>query len=185
MQTKKRHKPLIGLAGRARSGKDTAAQVLIDLYGYRKDSFARPIREFVAGLCGVSVAEMDPIKEAPHPRLCGVSPRYAMQTLGTEWGRHTLAKNIWLEQCRARILENDEAGVPTVITDVRFDNEADLIRSMGGTIIHVARPDALQVAAHVSEAGVTPFPMLDRTILNDSTLAQFERNVCTTYRRIR
>ncbi|SPA50597.1 hypothetical protein [Cupriavidus taiwanensis] len=184
MQTKKLRKPLIGLAGRARSGKDTAAQVLIDWHGYRKDSFARPIREFVAGLCGITVEEMDPIKESPHPRLCGVSPRYAMQTLGTEWGRHTLAKNIWLEQCRARIMDNAEEGVPTVITDVRFDNEADLIRAMGGTIIHVARPDALVVAAHVSEAGVTAQPF-DIRILNDGSLDAFQHAVIRVYQDIR
>jgi len=56
-----------------------------------------------------------------------------------------------------------------VVSDVRFDNEADWVRSIGGLVIHIIRGSAPDVAAHSSEQGVTMRPG-DGTIVNDGTL---------------
>ena len=101
---------------------------------------------------GVDISDLS--KNAPVPFLDGkVTPRIMMQTLGTEWGR-ALLPDLWL-----RVWQHELASDAHVVTvpDVRFDNEAELIREIGGTIVHVQRKptaDMLAVPAHASEAGI-------------------------------
>lgn len=162
--------PIIGVTGRARSGKDTIGSYLVEQYNYGQVSFAEPLRQFVCKLVGIDRRALDYVKEDPVPWL-GKSPRQMLQTLGTEWGRMLVNENIWV------LVAMDEAhrlkrhsGKSAVITDVRFDNEADAIRQRGGRIIHVARPDAMAVATHVSEAGVRE-AYGDIRVINDGSLA--------------
>lgn len=165
--------PMIGLAGRARVGKDTVAAILHEIANYRVASFAEPLRQFVCQITGIPRPELDDVKEQVIPWL-GKSPRQLLQTLGTEWGRAMVKDTIWIDVCMKQA-----EGQRVVITDVRFDNEADAIRARGGVIIHVVRPDALQVASHASEAGVTRFDM-DHVIINDGTMKDLRRKVDDT-----
>ena len=57
-----------------------------------------------------------------------------------------------------------------VVSDLRFENEATMIRGMGGTIIHLARPDAATVEHHVSEAGVEFLANGDLQLINNGTI---------------
>lgn len=57
-----------------------------------------------------------------------VSPRLALQTLGTEWGRR-LDVDIWPKAALARIAKSDHDR--WVITDLRFPNEAVVMAHMG------------------------------------------------------
>lgn len=148
---------LIGIAGPAQSGKSTLAgefRRLVKFRGrkYAEKPFAGPLKRMLASI-GVDVSDLS--KNVPVPFLDGsITPRIMMQTLGTEWGR-SLLPNLWLRVWQHEL--DDGANVVTV-PDVRFDNEAELIRSMGGTIVHVTRKptaDMLAVPAHASEAGIT------------------------------
>jgi hypothetical protein len=76
-----------------------------------------------------------------------------MQLLGTEYGREMVHPDIWLILARRKI-EAFMQYRSVVVSDVRFDNEAEMIRGMGGQIIHLVRPGISAVAAHVSESGV-------------------------------
>lgn len=107
-------------------------------------------------------------KEAVDDRY-GVSPRYMMQTLGTEWGRKLVNQDLWLLIAMDRISKALAAGENVYVSDVRFDNEAAMIREMGGTIIHIRRRDAQTVRPHMSE---TPLCVndTDYTIYNNGTL---------------
>ena len=125
---------LIGLAGKKQSGKSTLAMYMCDVLGFQEDSFGAPIRQFVAQLCGYSSGELEVYKEQVHPSL-GVTPRYMMQTLGTEWARNTIKDSIWID-CLANRVRNSKR---VIISDIRFENEATAIRKMGGTIIHIQR----------------------------------------------
>jgi hypothetical protein len=161
--------PLIGIAGAARSGKDTIGKYIVTEYGYVHLSFAEPLRQFVCEITAIPREDLDAEKEKVIDWI-GKSPRQMLQTLGTEWGRQMVNENLWVLSAMQRALalaENDNRY--SLFTDVRFENEADAIRQRGGIIIHVSRPDALQVAAHVSEAGV-PFERTDWRIVNDGTL---------------
>ncbi len=165
--------PLIGIAGRARSGKDTVANFIIAAIGGYQYSFADPIRAMIAAL-GVDMS--DPYwqarKEEPIPAL-GVSPRRMMQTLGTEWGRQLINPDLWLIMAHQRLLLN---GPGMVIADVRFDNEAAWVRKHGGRIIHVIRPDTKAVEPHVSEGGVE-MQDSDVMLLNNGTLEELQLSV--------
>lgn len=147
---------LIGIAGPAQSGKSTLAgefRRLVEFRGqkYCEHPFAGPLKRMLASI-GVDVS--DPSKNVPVPFLDGkVTPRVMMQTLGTEWGR-ALLPDLWLRVWRHWL---DESAHVVVVPDVRFDNEAELIREIGGTIVHVRRKptaDMLAVPAHASEAGI-------------------------------
>lgn len=148
---------IIGITGRARTGKDTLAGFLVENHGFAKITLAGPIRRFVGELTGLTEAELTdgPLKEAPLAWLGGVSPRRMMQTLGTEWGRNTIADELWLLVAQRQIEQakrDGKAGV--VISDVRFDNEAQFVKALGGRIVRLQRYGAAAVASHVSEAGV-------------------------------
>lgn len=165
--------PLIGIAGRARSGKDTVANFIVAAIGGYRYSFADPIRAMLAPL-GVDMS--DPYwqarKEEPIPAL-GVSPRRMMQTLGTEWGRQLINPDLWLIMAHQRLLQS---GPGMVISDVRFDNEAAWIRKHGGRIIHVIRPDTKTVEAHASEDGIE-MQDTDARLFNSGTLEELQLSV--------
>jgi len=165
--------PLIGIAGRARSGKDTVANFIIAAIGGYRYSFADPIRAMLAPL-GVDMN--DPYwqarKEDVIPAL-GVSPRRMMQTLGTEWGRQLINPDLWIIMAHQRLLQN---GPGMVIPDVRFENEAAWIRKHGGWIIHVIRPEAKAVEAHASEDGIEMLDA-DAQLFNSGTLEELQLSV--------
>lgn len=147
---------LIGLHGLARTGKDTAAAYLAAHYALLSYAFADPLKAALANMFSLTGAHIEgDLKELPLPAI-GKSPRQLMQLLGTEWGRNLVHDQLWLllaEQHIANQLERDQtrySGI--VIRDVRFENEAQWIRSHGGYVVHILRPDAQQVATHSSEA---------------------------------
>lgn len=146
--------PVIGIAGKARSGKDTLAQILLQLGVARyRYSFAGPIRAMLKAGLGIDMDDPDWAnrKERSVAHL-GVTPRRLMQTLGTEWGRETIHRDIWVKEAQLHFMEN---GAGMVVTDVRFENEAEWIRLIGGLVVHIERSSAPPVEAHASEGGVT------------------------------
>lgn len=159
---------LVGLHGKARCGKDTAANFLCERFGFIKGSFAAPIRAFIAVLIGAEgPGELEAIKDQPHPILGGKTPRHAMQTLGTEWGRQLICPDLWLNVLERETRQLLDEGKDVVITDVRFDNEAALIHRLGGVVVNIVRPDQKEIegSAHASEAGVKP-ELYDAIVLN-------------------
>ena len=165
---------IIGLTGRKQSGKDTAAQALIEK-DFMQVAFAAPMKIMIATLLeyqGVPeevIMEMlhGSLKEVPTVYLGGQTPRHALQTLGTEWGRNQMGKDFW-----AAIGVNVAEGAPrAVITDVRFENEAALIRARGGEIWKIERPDrpTSDFDNHASEAEIDTL-VVDRVIVNSGTI---------------
>lgn len=146
---------LIGITGKARSGKDTIAAYMATKYGIERYAFASPIKAGVRTMFGLNGRHTDgDLKEIPLPEFGNKSPREMMQTLGTEWGRELVNCSIWVDLGLYEWNRLKAAGKSLAITDVRFENEADAIRNAGGTIIHVRRPMAPGVSYHSSEAGV-------------------------------
>jgi hypothetical protein len=162
---------LIGIAGAAGSGKDTVADFLVQHHAFCKLSWAGPLK---AGLAAMGMAEPADRadKEKPVPGF-DFTWREAAQKLGTEWGR-ALDPNIWIKMA-ARKLDQHPNNY-WVISDVRFSNEADMIRERGGFIIFVNRPGAelaklgASESQHASEKGVMVHPDRDVIIINDGTM---------------
>lgn len=165
--------PVIGIAGRARSGKDTLADMLLALYGGYRYAFADPIRKM---LLAIGIDMSDPYwidkKEEEIPAL-GRSPRYLMQTLGTEWGREMVHPRLWV-YLAAQQLFNRGRGM--IISDVRFEDEAEWIRQQGGLVIHITRSSAKTVNPHASETGVAVIPH-DVVVFNDGSLEDLQQTV--------
>lgn len=163
--------PVIGVAGLARSGKDTVADFIVSYVGGYRYAFAEPIK---AMLRHVGIDMDHPYwasrKEDRIPAV-GKSPREMMQTLGTDWGRELVNPKLWVTLANQKLLTY---GPGMVISDVRFDNEAEWIRSLGGLVIHVHRDiNDFKIAEHSSENGVIVLDT-DVTILNSGTLEDLQ-----------
>lgn len=143
---------IIGFTGKMGSGKSTAAKILFG-FGYTRVRFAGPLKAMMAAL-GLSEAEIDGhLKEHPCDLLGGKTPRWAMQSIGTEWGRDMISPQLWINAWQ-RAVDSIGVHIPVVCDDVRFPNEAAAIKAAGGTLIRIERglPTARERAAsHPSE----------------------------------
>jgi len=173
---------LIGLCGPAGAGKNTVAEFLMDSDGgpFAQIAFADPLYECVSTITGLAVAKLKDrdVKEEVIPWL-GKSPRQLLQTLGTEWGRGTVHPEIWIRIAMERAAKHLTFN-SVVITDVRFDNEAQAVIDAGGEVWRVTRPGwrclADEAAAHQSEAGVSDH-LLARIIDNSGSLDDLRRQL--------
>lgn len=159
--------PLIGLAGPAGAGKSTVAAILKRRYGARVVPFAQPLKRMLRSL-GVPHASLyGADKERPLDVLCGRSARHAMQTLGTQWGRECIDANLWLVAWAAAV-NALPAGSIVIADDLRFPNEAALIKASGGLVLRVARPGLVPIAgSHASETADFP---ADATVINNTSV---------------
>lgn len=161
---------LVGFTGKARSGKTTSADALVDL-GFVRVSFASPVKAMVRQfLMFHGLSENDILWHEHHKDFMiqglNVSIRELWQSLGTDWGRNLVSQDAWVgaaDQVVGRYLadvccESRPAGL--VFDDVRFENEAAYIRAQGGTIIHLERDLPVRRASdiHASEAGIEKAP---------------------------
>jgi len=171
---------IIGLAGRAGAGKDTAARRFMNRWGYRQYSFAQPLRDGLKAMFDMSDIEFGPDhKESPIlNEVTFHSARFLMQTLGTEWGRNVVQTDIWLRVAEHRI--NQFKSPYVVISDVRFPNEAEWISRKGGIVLWVERDRdnmlSSEAAQHVSESMIESGDA-DGVIDNNGTVAQLNTEV--------
>lgn len=137
---------IIGLLGFAGSGKGTAADILVSK-GFVKESFADPVKDAVAAIFGWerSLLEGDTnesrdFRERPDQFWSSkfgydVTPRYMLQLMGTEAGRDVFHSDLWVSSLEKRMEKNEH----TVIADVRFANECEMIVRNGGFLVRVIR----------------------------------------------
>lgn len=169
---------LIGLAGYARSGKDTLADYLVVFHDYKKIAFAEPMREALYRLnplitvskvvgtplrTGVDVFGWEELKETS-PEVRGL-----MQRMGTEVGREMFGEDFWVQQTMKRVAE---VSGDCVVSDVRYPNEAQAIRDAGGIVIKIDRIGVKPANAHNSENALNDFEF-DIVLRNDGTLDEF------------
>jgi hypothetical protein len=167
---------IIGLTGCARSGKDTVASLIKE---YRAGtvlfSFARPMKEFCKMLFGFTHEQLDgderevPDSRWTRPDGTPLTARFALQTLGTEWGRNC-DSDLWVKAC-LNTMDRSRANI-AVVTDVRFLNEAAALRKAGAELWRVRRAKVNGVG-HQSEQFVWSQGMTEhvtREIDNTGTL---------------
>ena len=94
--------------------------------------------------------------------------RRLMQVLGTEVGRNLFDPEIWVKLAESKILSQLSVG-NTVVTDVRFPNEARLIKKHGGVLVRISRPGFGPVNEHVSDRASENWTY-DHVLENDSTI---------------
>lgn len=148
---------LIGLAGPARSGKSTAADHLVRNHLLEHYAFADPLRSGLMEIFNLDPDDFEGERKEQTLDWLGRSTRELMQSMGTEWARQMVHPDVWVRIAEQNLnyLQNSLSSVVGfVVSDIRFENEAEFIRQRGGTIIHIERPDAAKVNPHVSEAGI-------------------------------
>lgn len=175
---------VIGLHGFAQSGKDTVATGLLR-YGYERVALADPIRNIALKINPITHA--DTFNGSPYRvRLEEIiddlgwddakrtipEVRRLLQVIGTEVGRDLLGPDVWVNMALAKIMQKGFY----VITDVRFRNEVDMVRSVNGMLIKIVRPGVDSVNAHVSDAGL-PDAYFDVVIQNDGTIPELYEKV--------
>lgn len=182
---------IIGITGKAHSGKTTIANRLFTHGAARIINFADPMKAFCFEVFAFSNEQLNgALKEIGDPRYVRpngelLTPRFALQTLGTEWGRNCYP-NVWTELGVRRAQFDERAGKLAVIGDVRFLNEAEAVRKAGGVIWKVIRPHmvGLEVGAnHPSEVEGSAI-QADRVFYNDGTIDDLYRVVDEEIRRL-
>jgi hypothetical protein len=169
----------VGLAGFARSGKDSVGAVLVS-EGFVRRSFATPMRQALCRLNPLvdTVNGVMPLMDGLYllgsweglkVRAPGV--RVLLQRFGTDVGRELFGEDFWVEQAFRGLGDED-----VVFTDVRFPNEAEAIRGRGGVVWNVVRPGVGVANGHVSESALAGF-VFDETILNDGSLEDLKGKV--------
>lgn len=170
---------LIGVHGKARSGKDTIANHLVDEHGFVRTAFADPLKAASAVLFGwpVDLAFSDEIKGYKSP-LWDITGRTAFQRLGDAM-KIGFGTDFWIKRwaCEYARLKDKHS---IVVADVRTNAEADMIRGLGGIILHLERRGAglsgLE-GMHSSEAGITFNRSTDLRIENNGTLSELEDEI--------
>lgn len=178
---------LIGLTGRARSGKTTAAEHLARTYLLEQYAFADPLRDGLMAIFNLDPTDFEGDRKEQPLGWLDCSPRQLMQSMGTEWARNTVHPDVWVklaEQNLEYMTKALGAVLGFVVSDVRFENEADLIRRRGGTVIHILRPNALAVNPHISEAGIAA-NSADLKLPNYGTVEGFLRSLDEVFLMIR
>ena len=186
---------LIGVVGLIGSGKGTVSDRLEQKHNFRKDSFARSLKDAVSSMFNWDremlegkTDESRAWREKPDvfwSKRFGkdVTPRWVLQYFGTEVMRQGMHDSIWIDSCMARY-----DGKPTVIADTRFENEIKIIREMGGSILLVKRGQDPDWFTDYVEGNVVPKNVhlseyawakseYDHLITNDGTLEDLHSKI--------
>jgi len=148
---------IIAFAGPAGVGKSTAARYLTTeprLGNVTVLSFATPMKKMVSTILPLGMgAFTQENKNDPAHGLCGKSPRYLLEAIGTEWGKELIGQEIWLEIVANQI---HTGGADTyVIDDLRTDQEARYIHELGGMVIELSRAGVDYDRTHVTSSPIS------------------------------
>ena len=139
---------IIGVCGLIGSGKDTIADYLVNIHGYRRDSFAATLKDAVSAVFGWDRDMLEgrsrhsrEWREQPDAwwseRLGRtITPRLMLQLWGTEVCRQGFHDDVWIASLENKLRSAQD---DVVISDCRFPNEIDAIRRSGGHVIRVMR----------------------------------------------
>lgn len=182
---------IIALSGFARSGKDEAAKLLVEEFGFKQVAFADKLRDMLYQLNPIvkGMGRLDDdntylqdvineygwngYKETIH----GTEIRRLLQRLGTEAGRQTLWDSIWIDAALTGLPEDAKV----VVSDARFFNEFDAVISRGGYVWRVERKGVGPANDHASEMEAVGYDKFSLFIHNNGTLDQYKQIVRDSY----
>lgn len=149
---------LIGITGKAGSGKSLIADCLIMKHSYRKLSFATKVKEAAQLIYNLSWEQLYGNQKDILDKRLGITPRFIYQQLGTEIAR-LIHPDTWIMALEALIKLPSEINY--VIDDCRFLNEAEWIKSKDGIIIYIKRDNIIKGldSSHQSETEIDKLPI--------------------------
>jgi len=140
---------LIGLHGKARSGKTTTANMLVRDHNFREVTFAESLKKICMEMFDLSFEQSyGVLKEVVDSRY-NMSPREIFQIVGTECMRK-INPGIWIDKVKTFIVNHIDL-IDIVISDVRFKNEFDFVESIGGHMVKIVRIDGPRLATQDTE----------------------------------
>ena len=180
---------LIGLHGQKRVGKDTVCGFLLEWYeqlgyGVERRSFASSLKVSAARALGLDYTVEEAEEWADKFKVHGeirfgalghtesgvISGREYLQNYGTQAHREVFGTDFWVDMCLPPHPTELPDDTIVVVTDVRFPNEAQRIRNLGGEVWHIVRPELEQDGdTHASEVPL-PSDLVDYVIVNDRSL---------------
>lgn len=143
---------IVGFMGLINSGKDTAADYLVNFHGFRRESFANTLKDAVANVFGWDRTLLEGrtqesrdwrnqvdewwAKRLDMPHL---TPRWILQYWGTDVLRNHFHDDIWIASLENKLRKTQDN---IVITDVRFPNEIKVLKNSGAVLARIKRgPD--------------------------------------------
>ena len=196
---------IIGIQGLIGSGKGATSDYLVEHHGFEKLSFADKLKDTVSELFDYDremlegdTAESRNWREQQDSFWSkelgkAITPRYILQVFGTDCMRNGFHDNIWISIVKKKILENPDTKY--VMPDLRFFNEVEAIKALGGTVVSVERgelptwwehaveyktrsgkKDASLDSIHISEWDLAGYDF-DKIIKNDGTLNELYEQV--------
>lgn len=179
---------IIGLSGYAQSGKDTVANILVEKYGYRRVAFADPIRKLLYN--------MDPLISVGYSnsvinyRLQDLVDAYGWDKAKVEYpevrrllqelgvgARKLFGDTFWINEALSDVAPQDKV----VVSDVRFENEAQWIQEFKGQIWRIKRMGKGAVNDHVSESEMDGYPV-NQIFINNGTVEDLDVLIGTRMR---
>lgn len=195
---------IIGISAKANSGKDLVGDYLVSKYGYKKVKFADKLKDILS-IClsiprekledheykettlpeswwvfeipntdrGVTVYPYLKYKEEYNEKfLVKVTPRWLLQRIGTDCFRCVISPDFWVNALFCSM----EEGNNYVITDVRFPNEADMVKSNGGMLIRLNRAGYI-FSNHISETALDCYDGFDHVVENNGTIDELYKKI--------
>jgi hypothetical protein len=142
---------IIGITGRKFSGKDTAGNYFVEKYGFERMAYADPLKKAAKEIFDFNDEQLYGNAKEIIDQYWGITPRNAMQFLGTDLFRNhicellpNMGKDIWVNVLKRKALNIFEKNPDSkiVVTDVRFPNELQAIKDLGGITIKLQRDNA-------------------------------------------
>ena len=181
---------VVGICGLIGSGKGTVGDMLVE-QGFVKVSFADKLKDGVAEIFGwdrqLLEGDTDESRQWREERdefwsaetNKHITPRLVLQMFGTDCMRNGFYDGVWVSLLKKTILDSPEQNY--VIPDVRFENEIDMIRGIGGQVWEVRRNGDPEWMIRYESTGIEPVDvhpsewrwiksMKDFVIQNDSTI---------------
>lgn len=169
---------LIGFAGKMGAGKSTAAKIFVR--GNDVFSFAKPLKKALQTLFLLTDEQLYTTEgKARFDPRWGMTSREICQYFGTDLMRAWIP-GFWEKLMREQLAQIDFKGQNVAIDDVRFQDEAQMIRDLGGKVVHITgRSTQLRSekeAEHESEKGLDIF-WEDSVIDNSGSIEDLRRKI--------
>ena len=165
-------------------GKSTIARYLETKHGYKRVSFADPMRAMLTGLyesVGLtptrSMSLLNDKKDLDAPLPYSPTSRHLLRTLGTEWGRQCIGPAFWAEIWRRRASFMLELGSKVVCDDLRFPEELQAVADAGGITWKVQNGETADTVEHPSDGALDYVTDWDGLINNNASLHELESNI--------
>ena len=172
----------VGFTGKMMSGKDTCAEYLTNHilkwkghnYIVTRLAFADSLKDFCMRYLGLTKHQCyDQEGKQEYNEFWGMTNREILQRVGTEAMRNGFHPDVWAKITELKIKKCVDEGKFFIVTDIRFPNEAEVVKKHGGIVVEVIRPntESSGIINHASEQRL-PIELINEQILNDSDLEQ-------------